>query len=135
VWIVEVFMNKEPVSSSGAPKAIGPYSQAIRAGGLVFVSGQIPLDPTSGIVAGETIEAQTERVLKSIQAILETAGSSMANVAKTTVYLKDLTEFPKMNEVYARFFPPPAPARATVEVANLPKGVKIEIDAVAVASK
>ena len=123
----------DPIQTPNAPQAIGPYSQGIRAGGFVFVSGQIPLDPATGELAAESIEDQTERVLTSLGAVLEAAGTSMDRVVKTTVYLSDLTEFPRMNEVYARVFGKARPARATVEVAALPKGVRIEIDAVALA--
>jgi 2-iminobutanoate/2-iminopropanoate deaminase len=121
------------IATDRAPKAIGPYTQAVRANGFVYVSGQIPLDPASGQVVGATIEEQTTRVLQNVQAILEKAGSSMGQVVKTTVFLKDLQEFQRMNETYAKFFPANPPARATVEVSNLPKGVRVEIDAVAVA--
>lgn len=121
----------EKIQTADAPQAIGPYTQAIRAGGFVFVSGQIPLDPSTGALAGESIEDQTERVLRNIRAILEAAGTSMDRVVKTTVFLRDLTEFPRMNEVYARMFGTARPARATVEVSALPKGVRIEIDAIA----
>ena len=126
-------VRKEVVKSSKAPEAIGPYSQAIRAEGLIFVSGQIPLDPGSGQIVGTTIEEQTERVLRNISGILQDSGSGMDRVVKTTVYLKDLTEFQKMNSTYAKWFASNPPARATVEVSNLPKGVQIEIDAIALA--
>jgi 2-iminobutanoate/2-iminopropanoate deaminase len=122
----------EPVATSGAPRAIGPYTQALKAGGLIFVSGQIPLDPASGQVVGETIEEQTRRVLENVKAIVEAAGSSMSKVVKTTVFLKDLKEFQRMNETYAKFFAQNPPARATVEVSQLPRGVRVEIDAIAV---
>ena len=119
------------VATAGAPAAIGPYSQAIRAGNLLFVSGQIPLDPATGALVGDDIVAQTRRVLQNLAAILEAAGSSFKQVAKTTVFLQDMNEFAAMNEVYAEFFPAPAPARATVQVARLPKDVKVEIELVA----
>lgn len=119
------------VVTEKAPKAIGPYSQAVVANGLVFVSGQIPLDPLSGsLVQGGIIE-QTERVLENLRAILEACGSSLDRVVKTTVYLKDLNDFAAMNEVYARYFAQAAPARATVEVARLPRDARVEIEAVA----
>ena len=124
-------MNKETISTPAAPAAIGPYSQAIRAGNLVFVSGQIPLDPATGQLVEGDIAVQTERVLKNLAAILEAAGSNLARVLKTTVYLRDLGEFGKMNEVYARFFPQRPPARATVQVARLPRDAAVEIDLVA----
>jgi len=123
-------MAKEPVRTDGAPAAIGPYSQAIAAGGHVFCSGQIALDPVTGeIPAG--IEAQTERVLGNLRAVLAAAGCSLGDVVKTTVFLTDLGEFPRMNAVYERHFPAPHPARATVEVSALPRGVAVEIDAIA----
>jgi 2-iminobutanoate/2-iminopropanoate deaminase len=119
------------IATEQAPRAIGPYSQAVIWQGLAFLSGQIPLNPaTSQIVEGD-IAAQTERVLENLKAVLEASGSSLARVLKTTVYLKDLAEFPRMNEVYARYFPHHPPARATVEVARLPRDVRVEIDAVA----
>jgi len=122
---------RQVVSTPSAPKAIGPYSQAIRAGNLLFVSGQIPLDPVTGALVGGDIAAQTRRVLENLAAILEAAGSSFKQVAKTTVFLQDMNEFAAMNGVYAEFFPAPAPARATVQVARLPKDVKVEIELVA----
>jgi 2-iminobutanoate/2-iminopropanoate deaminase len=119
------------IATEQAPRAIGPYSQAVVWQGLAFLSGQIALDPaTSQVVEGD-IAAQTERVLENLKAVLEACGSSLARVLKTTVYLKDLAEFPRMNEVYARYFPHHPPARATVEVARLPRDVRVEIDAVA----
>jgi len=123
--------GREVISSAGAPAAIGPYSQAIRAGGLVFVSGQIPLDPATGLVVEGGIAAQAGRVLESLRAVLEASGSGMARVVKTTVFLTDLGSFAEVNEVYARFFPVAPPARSTVEVAGLPRGAGIEIEAVA----
>jgi 2-iminobutanoate/2-iminopropanoate deaminase len=119
------------VSTPQAPQAIGPYSQAIRAGDLLFVSGQIPLDPATGQLVEGGIAAQTERVFASIGAILSAAGTSFDAVVRTTVFLADLNEFAAMNEVYARYFTPPAPARATVQVARLPRDVRIEIDVIA----
>jgi 2-iminobutanoate/2-iminopropanoate deaminase len=119
------------VSTPQAPAAIGPYSQAIRAGDLLFVSGQIPLDPATGQLVDGGIAAQTERVLTSIGKILEAAGASYDRVVRCTVYLADLNEFAAMNEVYGRFFSQPAPARATVEVSRLPRDVRIEIDVIA----
>ncbi len=126
-------MMKERIETEKAPAAIGPYSQAIVAGDLVFVSGQIPLDPATGAIIEGDVEAQTDRVMKSVEEILRAAGSSLDRVVKTTVYLADLGEFERMNRVYASYFADgPAPARATVQVSGLPKGVSIEIDAVAV---
>jgi 2-iminobutanoate/2-iminopropanoate deaminase len=124
-------MSKLTISTAGAPAAIGPYSQAIRAGNLIFVSGQIPLDPATGQMAGDDISVQTEQVLKNLSAILQAAGLNLAKVVKTTVYLRDMADFAKMNEVYAKFFASPAPARATVQVAKLPKDATVEIDAIA----
>jgi len=119
------------VSTDGAPKAIGPYSQGIDTGSLVFVSGQIALDPATGQMSQAGVAEQTERVLKNVEAILKASGLSMNHVVKTTVYLIDLGEFGAMNEVYARYFPKDHPARATVQVAALPKGARVEIDAIA----
>ena len=125
--------EREVIVSAGAPAAIGPYSQAIRAGGLVFVSGQIPIDPVTGQVVEGGIGVQTERVLDSLRAILEASGSGLERVVKTTVFLVDLGNFTEVNGVYARFFPKAPPARATLQVAALPRGVGIEIEAVALA--
>lgn len=123
----------ESIHTDHAPEAIGPYSQAIKANGLVFASGQIPLDPaTMQIVEGD-IRDQTDRVLKNIKAVLEAAGSSLEKVVKTTVYLADMNEFSAMNEVYAGFFGASRPARATVQVSRLPRDVKVEIDVIALA--
>jgi 2-iminobutanoate/2-iminopropanoate deaminase len=120
------------ISTEKAPKAIGPYSQAIVANGMVFVSGQIPLDPASHELIGGTIADQTHRVLDNIRKILETANTSMDNVVKTTVYLKDMADFEQMNRVYGEYFMDHKPARATVQVSRLPRDVSIEIDAIAV---
>jgi 2-iminobutanoate/2-iminopropanoate deaminase len=125
-------MPKKHVTSSKAPKPIGPYSQAIIAGGLLFVSGQIPIDPSTGELVEGDIEAQTEQVLKNVVAILKEAKMGPENVVKTTVFLKDLGEFTRMNEVYARYLGKEPPARSTVQVAGLPRNVKVEIDAIAV---
>jgi 2-iminobutanoate/2-iminopropanoate deaminase len=120
------------IRTSGAPEPVGPYSQAIVWGGLVFLSGQIPIDPESGEIVGGEIEDQARQVFANLQAVLEEAGSSMAQVLKTTVYLTDLALFPRVNRVYAEHFSTdPAPARATVEVSALPLGAGIEIDAIA----
>lgn len=123
-------MKKEIISSTKAPAAIGPYSQATRIGNLIITSGVIPVDPETGAIP-EGIEAQTERVLTSLKGLLEDAGSDMANVIKTTVFIKDMNDFAKLNEIYARFFPSPAPSRSCVEVARLPKDVLVEIEAIA----
>jgi len=120
------------VSTAEAPAALGPYSQAIEAGPFLFVSGQIPLDPATGQLVDGDIARQTEQVLRNLRAILAAAGLSFAHVVRTTVYLKDLGEFEAMNAVYARFMPDPPPARSTVEVARLPRDVRIEIDVIAV---
>jgi 2-iminobutanoate/2-iminopropanoate deaminase len=119
------------VSTPNAPTAIGPYSQAVVSNGFAFLSGQIPLDPASGQLINGDIAAQTERVLENLKAVLESCGSSLAQVVKTTVYLKDMGEFARMNEVYARYFPQTPPARATVEAARLPRDVRVEIDCIA----
>jgi len=120
------------VSSSKAPAAIGPYSQAVVANGLVYTAGVIPLDPETKAVAGDDIRMQAERVLTSLSGLLEDAGSSLANAIKTTCFLQDLADFPIFNEVYATFFDgEPAPARSTVEVAKLPMDVLVEIECVA----
>jgi 2-iminobutanoate/2-iminopropanoate deaminase len=124
---------KQPISTDRGPKAIGPYSQAIRANGFVFISGQIALDPkTNQIVEGD-IRVQTERVLENLKRIVEAAGSSLDRVVKTTVFLKDMDDFAAMNEVYARYFSSEPPARSTVEVARLPRDVRVEIDLIALA--
>jgi 2-iminobutanoate/2-iminopropanoate deaminase len=123
---------KTIVTTSGAPKAVGPYSQAVVAGGLVFCCGQGPLDPVTNKVTGEDTSAQTERILKNLAAVLEASGSSLAQVVKTTVYLKDLSDFKKMNEVYSTFFSTEPPARTTIEAARLPLDILVEIDAIAV---
>jgi len=125
---------RQAFSAAGAPKAIGPYSPAIRAGNLLFLSGQIPIDPATGTVVDGGIEAQTEQVMRNIGALLEAAGAGFEHVVRTTVYLTDMNEFGSMNACYARFVPEPAPARATVQVARLPRDVRVEIDAIAVLS-
>jgi 2-iminobutanoate/2-iminopropanoate deaminase len=123
---------REPVSSPDAPKAIGPYSQAIRAGSLLFLSGQIPLDPTTGNVVPGDIAVQTARVLDNVSAVLKAAGAGFSNVVRTTVFLADMNEFAAMNEVYGKYVVHPPPARSTVQVARLPKDVRVEIDVIAV---
>ena len=124
----------ESVATNNAPQAIGPYSQAMITGNLIFCSGQIPLDPATMEIIGETITEQTNRVFQNLTGLLEAAGSSLGQVVKTTVYLKDMSEFAAMNEEYARHFGDNRPARAAVEVARLPKDVRVEIDAIAVTS-
>jgi len=124
-------LSKQAISTPSAPAAIGPYSQAIRSGNLVFLSGQIPLDPETGKVVEGDAAVQTARVLQNLSAILDAAGSSLGQVLKTTVYLQNMADFAMMNEVYARFFTDNPPARATVEVARLPRNVLVEIDLIA----
>jgi 2-iminobutanoate/2-iminopropanoate deaminase len=120
------------IQTDHAPAAIGPYSQAIAHGGLVFTAGQIPLDPQTGELLQGSIEEQTERVMKNLQAVLEAAGASLQSVVKTTVFLRDMGDFAAMNEVYARYFGGHAPARSTVQAARLPKDCAVEIEAIAV---
>jgi len=128
---IEEELLRQTIFAENAPNAIGPYSHAVRAGGLLFLSGQIPLDPaTNELVAGGVAE-QTERVLENLKAILEVAESSLDRVVKTTVFLKNINDFAVMNEVYARYFPSDPPARSTVEVARLPQDARVEIDVVA----
>lgn len=123
--------SREAISTPNAPKAIGPYSQAIKANGFVFISGQVCFDPATGNLISGGIQEQTEQVIKNLSAILQAAGSGLDKVVKTTVYLKNMAEFAQMNEVYAKFFPSPPPARSTVEVARLPKDVSVKIDVIA----
>ena len=123
------------IETNEAPKAIGPYSQAIVVNGMVYTAGQIPLDPRSMELVTGDVSAQTERVMRSLAAILEAAGSSLQQVVKTTVFLSDMNDFTAMNEVYARHFGEHKPARSTVQAARLPKDVKVEIEAVAVANR
>lgn len=124
-------MNLKRVHTESAPAAIGPYSQAVIVGDLVYTAGQVPLDPATAQVVGSNIAEQTARVLDSLQAILEAAGASLQTVVKTTVFLSDMSEFAAMNEVYARYFGDHKPARSTVQAARLPKDVKVEIEAIA----
>ena len=126
---------REAIATPQAPSAIGPYSQAIRAGDFLFVSGQIPLDPGTGALVQGGIKDQTHQVLQNLGAILSAAGSSFDQVVKTTVYLMDMAEFTAMNEVYGTYFPAPAPARATIQAARLPRDVRVEIDLVAYVSQ
>jgi 2-iminobutanoate/2-iminopropanoate deaminase len=124
---------REVIATDQAPKAIGPYSQAIRAQGLIFTSGQIPIDPATAQIVGSDVSAQTDRVLKNLAAILRASGSSLEKVLRCTVFLKDMNDFAAMNEVYGRYFKQEPPARSTVEVARLPKDVLVQIDVVALA--
>lgn len=124
-------MQRQPIHSDKAPKAIGPYSQAIRVGDLVFCAGQTPLDPATGNLVEGDIEAQTRRVLQNLSAVLQAAGSSLARAVKTTVFLRDMNDFQRMNAVYAEFFPQDPPARSTVQVARLPRDAAVEIEIVA----
>ncbi len=122
------------IATDAAPRAIGPYSQAVAAGSFVFCSGQIALDPATGSLVGGTIADETRRVLENLRAVLAAVGLELASVVRTTVYLTNLSDFPVVNQVYAEFFPPPSPARSTVQVAALPRDARVEIDAIAVAS-
>jgi len=124
-------LPKKHVSSAQAPKPIGPYSQGVISGGLLFVSGQIPLDPASGEMVQGDIEAQVDRVLKNIMAILKDAKMGPEHVVKTTVFLADMADFPRMNEVYGRYLGKEPPARSTIQVSALPKGARVEIDVIA----
>ena len=122
---------KEAISSAGAPKAIGPYSQAVRAGQLLFLSGQVALDPATGQMVEGGIAEQTRRVFENLAAVLAAAGRSFADVVRTTVFLADMNDFVAMNEIYGQYFKEPYPARATVQVARLPKDARVEIDLIA----
>ena len=125
---------RQPITAPDAPKAIGPYSPAIRAGNLLFLSGQIPIDPASGALVEGDIAAQTERVMLNIAALLKAGGASFADVVRTTVFLVDMNEFAAMNAVYGRHIGDPPPARSTVQVSRLPRDVRVEIDVIAVMS-
>lgn len=122
----------ETVSTDKAPGAIGPYSQAIKAKGMVFCSGQIPIDPATGNFVSDVVGEQTEQVLKNLSEVLAAAGASLENVVKTTVFLSDMNDFAEMNEVYSKYFSENKPARATVQAARLPRDAKVEIDCIAV---
>lgn len=124
---------KQVIATEKGPKAIGPYSQAIKAGGFVFISGQVAFDPATGQLIEGDVAKQTARVLENLKAIAEAAGTSLDKAVKATVFLKDMNDFSAMNEVYAKYFPKEPPARATVEVARLPRDVRVEIDIIAVA--
>jgi 2-iminobutanoate/2-iminopropanoate deaminase len=123
---------KEIVSTDNAPGGIGPYSQAIKAAGMIFCSGQIPIDPATGNLVSEDVTEQTEQVLKNLAEVLSAGGASLSDVVKTTVFLADMNDFQAMNEVYARHFSENKPARATVQAARLPRDVKVEIECIAV---
>jgi 2-iminobutanoate/2-iminopropanoate deaminase len=123
---------RQAVSTPSAPQAIGPYSQGVRAGSLLFVSGQVPIDPATGNIVEGDIAAQTHRVLRNIGEILRAGGASFDHVVRTTVFLADMNDFAAMNAVYATYFEAPAPARATVQVSRLPKDARVEIDVIAV---
>ena len=125
-------MNVRIVHTENAPAAIGPYSQAVVAGNLLFTAGQIPIDPATGQIVQGDVSVQTERVMHNLAAVLEKAGAGWSDVVKTTVYLQDMADFPRVNEVYGRVMGDARPARSTVQVAGLPRGVLVEIDAVAV---
>ena len=124
---------KEIVSTEKAPGAIGPYSQAIKAAGMVFCSGQIPIDPATGEFVSDVVSEQTEQVLKNLSEVLQAAGTSLSDVVKTTVFLADMNDFVEMNEVYGRFFSDNKPARATVQAARLPRDARVEIECIAIA--
>ena len=126
---------REVISTESAPGAIGPYSQAIKAGGMIFCSGQIPIDPATGEFVSDVVSEQTEQVLKNLSEVLRAAGSSLDEVVKTTVYLADMSDFAEMNEVYGRYFSGNKPARATVQAAGLPKAARVEIDCIALAGQ
>lgn len=124
-------MEKTIIYSAQAPEPIGPYSQAVQMGPFVFCSGQIPLDPKSAQIVGSDITTQTEQVMKNIEAVLKASGCSFSNVVKTTIFLTSMSDFPKVNEIYGRFFSVNPPARSTVEVRGLPKGAQVEIEVLA----
>jgi len=124
-------LKKEIILTDLAPKPIGPYSQAVKSGGFLFCSGQVPLDPVSGAVVGATAEEQTKQVMKNCEAVLQAAGRAFRDVVKTTIFLKSMDDFPKVNEVYGAYFPDSPPARSTVEVARLPKNVLVEVELLA----
>jgi 2-iminobutanoate/2-iminopropanoate deaminase len=126
-------MNKQIILTSDAPAPIGPYSQAVRANGFLFCSGQIALDPKTGVVVAADVESQTKRVMQSIEALLAAGGSSFQKVVKTTIFLKNMADFPRVNEIYGGYFKSEPPARSTIEVARLPKDVLVEIEVTALA--
>jgi len=124
-------LAREIIATDDAPKAIGPYSQAVKAGGMVFISGQIPIDPKTGMVVQSDIKTQTKLVMENAKAIIASAGCAMSDIVKATIYLKNMSDFAAVNEVYGSYFPVDPPARATVEVSRLPKDVAVEIDFIA----
>ena len=124
-------MAREIIATDDAPKAIGPYSQAVKAGGMVFISGQIPIDPKTGMVVQSDIKTQTKLVMENTKAIITSAGCAMSDIVKATIYLKNMSDFAAVNEVYGNYFPVDPPARATVEVSRLPKDVAVEMDFIA----
>jgi 2-iminobutanoate/2-iminopropanoate deaminase len=126
-----VTMSKQPIQPSGGPAAIGPYSPAIRVGDLVFCSGQIPIEPGTGALVDGDVVAQTERVMKNLAALLEASGADLGKVVKTTIFLVDLADFAKVNETYGKYFTSAPPARSTIQVCALPKGARVEIEAIA----
>ena len=128
---MEVILAREIIVTNDAPKAIGPYSQAVKAGGMVFISGQIPIDPKTGLVVQSDIKTQTKLVMENAKAIIASAGCAMSDIVKATIYLKNMSDFAAVNEVYGGYFPVDPPARATVEVSRLPKDVAVEIDFIA----
>ena len=125
-------MAREIIATDGAPKAIGPYSQAVKAGGMVFISGQIPIDPKTGMVVQSDIKTETKLVMENAKAIITAAGGSLSDIVKATIYLKNMSDFAAVNEIYGSYFPVDPPARATVEVSRLPRDVAVEIDFIAV---
>ncbi len=122
---------KQPIKTDRAPRAIGPYSQGVKAGGFLFLSGQIPIDPETNEIVNGSSAVQAERVLRNIRSILEDSGAALEDVVKTTLFLADMNDFAEVNEVYAKYFPIEAPARSTVQVSRLPKDVRVEIEAIA----
>lgn len=125
-------MEKQVIFTDKAPRAIGPYSQAVRAGNFLFISGQIPINPVSGEIVRDSIQSETKQVMSNLQAIIEEAGATFADVVKTTIFIKDMNQFALINETYSEYFPENPPARATIEVARLPKDVNVEIEAVVI---
>jgi len=125
-------ITKQVITTDKAPKAVGPYSQAIKAGNYLFLSGQLPIDPSTGKFSGDNIETQTRQAIENVKAILSSVGSSLEHVVKTTVFLKNMEDFPKMNEVYQQYFKTNAPARSCVEVSRIPKDALVEVESIAI---